>query len=917
MEIKKTLNMPKGSFEMRGNLPAREPKYIEKCTSISLYAKILEANAKGREFYLHDGPPYANGDLHAGHGLNMVLKDIINRYKSLEGFHCEFVPGWDTHGLPIENEITKSGVDRHSMSIADFRKLCLEYAKKQVEHQKKQALRLGLLGHFENPYITFLPEYEAKEIYIFAQMYKKGLIYRGLKPVHWSPISETACAQADIEYQNLPAKTLFVKFRVRKPVQDLEEGDSFVIWTTTPWTIPSNLAVCLNPDMEYGLYKTDQGRLIFLTSLEEKLIKEMNLTHVKLISVHTGKELEGAVCQHPFYDRDSLVICGKHVTADDGTGCVHTAPGLGEDDYKIGKVYGLEPYCPVDTKGRLTKECGERLAGLFYEKANDVVIEMLQETGSLLKEEDIIHSYPVDARNHKPLIFRTAPQWFCSVDKIRKQLVEEAEKVSYIPEWGKVRLVNMLEGRTDWCISRQRAWGVPIPILYAEDGTPITEDAVFAKIQKEIGEHGSNIWYEKDAEYFLPEGFKSEHSPNGKFTKEKDIMDVWFDSGSSWLGAEIACNLPYPADLYLEGNDQYRGWYNASIILSVAVNGESPFKKIITNGFIVDQNGQKFSKSKKNGIYPEAICNKYGADVFRLWVASIDYTTAEISLTQDLLKAVSDSYRKIRNTFKFMLANLYDDKVHQFDPNDIHFELSFADKMLLNHLKLLVKQVKDEYDSYNFLGVSTTLINFLVNDLSSWYLDISKDPLYCDQVDSVRRKGIQHVLYEISKTLAILYTPILFFTGNEVYQNLPGEKKEDVMLEKFPSYAGFDEHLEKLYSQFNDLRANANKALEAARQAGKFKGANEGALTIGGKNYVELLDKIPAKELGRLLGFSKVIVNKDSTEFKAEKTHGIKCDRCWNYFNKVNSTSKGNLCDRCLASYQRFVRENPETMENK
>lgn len=906
MELKKTLNMPKGSFEMRGNLPEKEPKYIEHCQSISLYKKILDLNKNGNEFYLHDGPPYANGDLHAGHGLNMVLKDFIIRYKSLEGYHCDFVPGWDTHGLPIENEITKSGVDRHSICIAEFRKLCLDYAKTQVGHQKKQAIRLGLLGHFENPYITFQPEYESYEISIFAKMYNDGLVYRGLKPVHWSPISETACAQADIEYQNLPARSLFVKFKVKKPVLDLKEGDSFVIWTTTPWTIPSNLAVCLNPDMDYGIYKTDQGRLIFLASLEEKLVEEIGLTNVKLISIHSGKELEGTICQHPFYERNSLVIVGKHVTSDDGTGCVHTAPGLGEDDYKIGKLYGLDPYCPVDTKGRLTSECGDRLSGLFYEKANEVVIEMLQESGCLLKEEDITHSYPVDARNHKPLIFRTAPQWFCSVDKIREKLIVEASKVNFIPEWGKVRLTNMLAGRTDWCISRQRAWGVPIPIIYGEDGLVINDNSVFEKIQEEIKEHGSNIWYEKDANYFLPEGFKSSHSPNGIYTKENDIMDVWFDSGSSWLGANIARNLPYPADLYLEGNDQYRGWYNASMILSVAINNTTPFKNVITNGFIVDQNGQKFSKSKKNGIYPEAICNNYGADVFRLWVASIDYTTAEISLTQDLLKSVSDSYRKIRNTFKFMLANLYDNETKMFDISKDEYELSFADKMILNHMTLIENQVKEEYDSYNFLGVSTTLINFMVNDLSSWYLDISKDVLYCDTFDSKRRKAIQYVMYNLTKSLSILYAPILFFTSNEAYQALPNEKKEDIMLEHFENTTHYDEDIEKLYSSFIELRNKSNKALEEARTNGIIKGSNEGIVFIGGKDYKELLSKFDEQELARLLGFSNSIINLESDEIKVVKSKGIKCDRCWNYFSKVNSTPEGNLCDRCLKAYEGF-----------
>lgn len=913
METKKTLTMPKGKFEMRGKLPAREPAYIAKCQQDGLYAQMLEATAKGREFYLHDGPPYANGDLHAGHGLNMVLKDIILRSRTMQGYHCEFVPGWDTHGLPIENEITKSGVDRHSMSVAAFRELCRDYALKQVAHQKAQAIRLGLIGHFEHPYLTLDKEYEAKEIEIFAKMYEKGLIYRGEKPVHWSPISETACAQADIEYQNLPAKSLYVRFKVKVPKLDLRENDAFVIWTTTPWTIPSNLAVCLNPDMEYGLFETDQGRLIFLKSLEDKLVAELNLTHVRLKSVHKGRELEGVICQHPFYDRESLVICGKHVTADDGTGCVHTAPGLGEDDYRVGLLYGLKPYCPVDSKGRLTADCGPRLAGLFYEKANDAVIEMLTETGALLKEKDIVHAYPVDARNHKPLIFRTAPQWFCSVDKIRKQLVDEAQKVHYVPDWGKVRLTNMLEGRTDWCISRQRAWGVPIPILYAEDGTPVTDPSVFESIEAKVKEFGSNVWYEKDAAFFLPQGYRNAHSPNGKYTKEKDIMDVWFDSGSSWLGCEVSRNLPYPADLILEGNDQYRGWYNASIILSVAINGVSPFKSIVTNGFIVDQNGQKFSKSKKNGIYPEAICNDYGADVFRLWVASIDYTTAEISLTKDLLKTVSDSYRKIRNTFKFMLANLQDDETKTFDPLKDRYELSLADRMILNKLKKVTESVIAAYDAYDFLDVSSTLINFMVNDLSSWYLDIAKDALYCDLPDSLRRKGIQYTMYQLARSLALLYSPILFFTGDEAYQALPGPKKAYSVLAGFPSFDGYDSKLDALYVEFNALRARANKALEDARAQGIVKSASEAELSLGKKagDYQAILDAVSHAELARMLGFSKLVLT-DSDALEVKKSQGVKCDRCWNYVEHVEQDGGFNLCPRCQKAFDAYVANHPE-----
>lgn len=917
MELKKTLNMPKGKFEMRGKLPAREPEYIARCEEMGLYSKMLEQTRDGKEFYLHDGPPYANGDLHAGHGMNMVLKDMIIRSKTLEGYHCDFIPGWDTHGLPIENEVTKSGVDRSKMPVSEFRSICMDYAKGQVEHQMKQAKRMGLVGHFEAPYITYQPEYEASEIHVFAKCMEKGLIYRGEKPVHWSPVSETACAQADIEYADLPAKTIFVKFPIKKPKLDLKECDCFVIWTTTPWTLPSNLAISLNPDYEYGLYSTDQGRLIFLASLADKLIEKLNLSHVQLLRLYKGRQLEGVVCQHPFYERDSIVITGKHVTDEDGTGCVHTAPGLGDDDYKVGLKYGLKPYCPVDSKGRLTEECGERLAGLFYEKANDVVIEMLQESGYLLKEEDIHHSYPMDARNHKPLIFRTAPQWFCSLDPIRDELVAEVEKVDFTPEWGKVRLLNMIKGRTDWCISRQRSWGVPIPIIYCEDGTPVTDSVVFDWIEKKVAESGSNIWYQEPAEYFIPEGYKNPHSPNGKYTKEKDIMDVWFDSGSSWLGADLKRGMPFPADLYLEGNDQYRGWYNASLILSGAVQGVAPFKSIVTNGFIVDQNGQKFSKSKKNGVYPEAICNDLGADVFRLWVASIDYTTAEIALSQDLLKNVSDEYRKIRNTFKFMLANLYDSEERMFDPLKDKYKLSLTDLMILNRLKEVVQKVRESYAKYDFLSANNAMLNFMVNDLSSFYLDISKDPLYCDEPDSLRRKGVQYTIYQIVKQLSIMYSPILFFTSDEAYQSLPGPKKENVALETMPEFSNWDNELSEKYQILTKVRDIANKALESARNEQVVKGSNEAELQLdlNDGSFKPLLNSLDKVELARLLSFSKVSYVEGSGT-KVVLAKGDKCLRCWNFFTDLDEFDGQPVCHRCDEALKRYAIDHPEEEAN-
>lgn len=896
MELKKTLIMNKGDFEMRANLAQKEPTYVKHWSEMDLYHKMLEKNDGREAFYLHDGPPYANGDMHAGHALNKILKDMIIRYKSLKGFYTPFTPGWDTHGLPIENAVVKNGVDRKTTPIVDFRKQCAKYAFKQVDRQRKQLLRLGVVGDYENPYITLTKEYEKGQIEIFADMALKGYIYKGLKPVNWSPSSESALAEAEIEYKDVTAKTIYVRFQVTEAKGPISVGDYFVIWTTTPWTLPANLAICLNPLFTYGVFKTDKGNLIFLKSKAEELKETLGLSECELIKEFKGSEVELSKCKHPYYDKDSLIILGDYVSDDAGTGCVHIAPGHGLDDFKVCLKYGIKPYCPVDEHGYMTKDAGEELAGLFYEEANDKSIELLERNGALLKLIEITHSYPHDWRTGKPLIFRATPQWFCSLSAIKQNLLDEVEKVSYSPKWGKVRLHNMIEGREDWCISRQRAWGVPIPIIYAEDGTAILDKKVFDHIAELIGQYGSNVWYEREAKDLLPEGYTTEHSPNGLFTKEKDIMDVWFDSGSSFRSVDIAKGYPYPADLYLEGNDQYRGWYNSSLILAVATTGIAPYKSIVTHGMIVDGNGEKFSKSKGNGVDPNKICDTYGADILRLWVSTIDFQ-AESKLSEELIKIVSESYRKIRNTFKFMLANLFDDAEHVFDP-ECEYELSELDKMILAKLNSLMETVDKEYASYDFIGVQSAIFNFMVNDLSAFYLDLAKDVLYCDAVDSLRRKGVQKVLYEMVRKLSIALSPILPFTMEEVNDHLhKGATPGSIALSDYPTEKVDEVGLNE-YKNLVAIRNKALKLLEVARSNGLFGQNPEASLTLSLEGeQLALANKLGEEELARILQVAKVTLgeNEGATKFVGER-----CERCWCYFDHLEEDSEGHhICERC------------------
>lgn len=902
MELKKTLLMPKTDFEMRGNLANKEPLLVKKWQDEHLYEQMLN-NRKGcKEYAFHDGPPYANGDMHCGHMLNRILKDLIVRYKTMSGFYVPFIFGFDTHGLPIEVQVTKSGVNRKTTPSDEFRQKCREYALKQVAHQKSQIVRLGVMGDYDNAYMTLTKDFEVQQIEVFAKMALRGLIYKGLKPVYWSWSSETALAEAEIDYKDVKSYAIYVAFTVKDGKGVVPNGSKAVIWTTTPWTLPANLAISVHPRFEYGLYHTEKGDLILLKEFKDRLQEELGLEKCEEIKTFVGKDLEGVLTSHPFYDRDSIIIVGEHVTNESGTGLVHTAPGHGVDDFTVCQKYNIQPYCPVDANGKLTSDCGDRLAGLFYEDANKVVLDIIKENGSLLKCDEIVHSYPHDWRTGKPLIFRATPQWFCSIGKIKDELLSEVDKVNWYPSWGHDRIANMIKDRTDWCISRQRIWGVPIPIIYAEDGSAIIEQEVFDSIVSKFKEFGTDIWFTKDATFFLPTNYKNEHSPNGIFTKEKDIMDVWFDSGSSFNAVMINGNHPFPADLYLEGADQFRGWFNSSLTVSVACYDKAPYKNVVTHGWVLDEKGEKMSKSKGNGVDPNKMANIYGADILRLWVSTVNYQQ-DVRISENLLKQVAEQYRKIRNTFKFLLGNLSNGEKSKFDPiKDKVDTYEVVDKFILARLEEVKNNVIASFDNYDFASAITKIMTFMSADLSSFYLDIGKDILYCNSEKSLRRKQMQNVIYKVCDELMRMLTPVLPFTMEEVYKNMPLYDGRSVSLLDYPKESHeFDKEILDEYSEFLSYRDDVNKAIEEKRTSGII-GSSQEALIVT-KDYDILsktgLDKKLA-DLAKLLIVSKVEINNNIDGVEAHHIDAVKCPRCWNYVDKLEQIDEETfVCHRC------------------
>ena len=890
-DYKETLYMGKTSFEMRGNLNNKEPLIQKKWKDLDLYNKRIALNEGKKEYTLHDGPPYANGDIHLGHALNKILKDFVVRYKNMNGFKSVFIPGWDTHGLPIENALQKSGVSRKEKTIAEFRNLCTEYAYKQVERQKVGFERLGVLGDFENPYITLQHDFERDQILVFAKMAERGLIYKGLKPVYWSPSSESALAEAEIEYKDKEDSSIYFKLPVVSG-KDEFMGAAFLVWTTTPWTLPANLAVCAGPDIEYVVANTDKGKFIFGRELLDKLTELLELGNVEILSYHKGTELEGTKYKHPLYDRVSPCILGDYVSTSDGTGLVHIAPGHGEDDFNVGKAYNLDILCPVDSKGYMMAEAG-KYQGMFYSECNEEVIKDMDACGCLMKCVRICHSYPHDWRTKKPVIFRATPQWFASIDPIKDEVLNAISNVTWNPKWGDVRISNMIKDRHDWCISRQRAWGVPIPVFYAENGDEILDQEVLKHVADLFGQYGSNVWFEREAKDLLPEGFTHPSSPNGIFTKENDIMDVWFDSGSSYMLLKRR-GLSYPADLYLEGSDQYRGWFNSSIITGVATTGVAPYKTVVSHGFTLDGQGRKMSKSLGNTVDPIKVCNQSGADILRLWVASVEYR-ADMPLSNDILKQVSESYRKIRNTLKFLLTNTSD-----FNPdNSLPYEkLEIVDKYMFIKLQQFIKQIKNNYDNFDFGEVYRNVNAYIANTLSAFYLDFTKDILYIENPESNKRLSVQTVFYQILEALIKLLTPILPHTMSEAYDALPYRFAEDVYLTEMPEALDvMDNELEASLDEFMKYRDVVLKALEEARSQKVIGKSFNAKLTITLDEKANKVFEPIKNDCAQLLIVSQLEFE-NGNEFKVDvkPAEGQTCARCWMIVPSIDSDE---LCPRC------------------
>lgn len=916
MDYGKTLNLPATDFPMRGNLPQAEPKMQEWWDEIDIYSLVQESRKGKPKYVLHDGPPYANGDIHIGHALNKILKDIIVRYKTMTGFDAPYTPGWDTHGLPIEQAIANSGkVDRKQMGIAEFREYCKAYALEWVEKQKKQFKRLSVRGDWDHPYITLLPEYEAQQVRLFGKMVRKGYIYKGLKPVYWSPSSESALAEAEIEYREKTSSSIYVAFDVKDGKGKLPEHASIIIWTTTPWTLPANLGISLHPDYEYAVVETGGKTYVVAEGLLAAVSKELGWNEVHVISKVKGEELEDVTCRHPFYDRESLVMVGDHVTLDAGTGCVHTAPGHGEDDFAIGQRYKLDVLCPVDDQGHMTNEA-PGFEGVFYEKANKLIIEKLQASGHLLAQSQIQHQYPHDWRTKKPVIFRATEQWFASIDQFRETMLEEIKRIHWTPDWGETRLHNMIAERGDWCISRQRSWGVPIPIMYCRNcNHPLVNEATIDHIAALFAKEGSNAWFIHNEQELLPADSVCPECGHREFRKETDTMDVWFDSGSSHYGVlKARPELKWPADLYLEGSDQYRGWFNSSLITAVAVEGTAPYNGILSHGFTLDGEGRKMSKSLGNTVDPVKVCDQLGADILRLWVSSCDYQ-ADQRISTPILNQISESYRKIRNTLRFLLGNLnqYDVKRDRV-PFD---EMGELERFAMIRLNRMTDKVLRAYERFDLHVVYQEIHHFCAVDMSSLYMNVRKDCLYANSPQDKTRKAAQTVLYDVLNAITRLIAPILPHTADEVWKYIPGQDLISVQLAEMPepNQAYEDSQLEGKWESFLEIRDEVLKALEEARKAKTIGDSLQAAVHLypDAERY-ELLSKMDRLDLLFIVSDVKVIAPSEgrSVPEQAYQSNGLavavlvadgtKCERCWIVTPEVGQNDQyPTLCNRCAS----------------
>ncbi len=918
-DYRNTLNLPSTSFEMRANLNVREPKMLEYWDSIDLYSKLSNNEAGKPLFVLHDGPPFSNGNIHMGTAMNKILKDFIVKSKGMMGFSAPYVPGWDNHGMPIESAIIKKNkLNRKNMTIPEFRNACHAFAEDFVQIQKGQFIRLGVSGDWKNPYRTMDPAFEAREIKVFGEMFKKGYIYKGLKPVYWCPHDETALAEAEIEYAEDKCTSIFVKFKVHddkgmlKGLSDLDKT-YFIIWTTTTWTLPGNVAIALNPRESYALVKANGEYYIVAEALATKTMLMADIDTYEVVKTFTGAELEMMTAYHPFLDRDSLIVCADYVTMDSGTGCVHTAPGFGADDYITGMRYGLDILVPVDDKGYQTEEAG-KFAGLYYEKSNEAILEDMKESGALFASEEFLHSYPHCWRCKHPIIFRATPQWFCSVKAFKDDAVKACEDVTWMPAWGGERMVQMIKERADWCISRQRHWGLPIPVFECKDcGKVVCTEETINRVSEMFGKYGSNVWYEKSPEELLGEACVCPHCGSKHLVAETDTLDGWFDSGSTHFSVIEGKEGQWPADLYLEGADQYRGWFQSSLLTAVGAKGEgAPYKAVLTHGWVVDGEGKAMHKSLGNSIAPEEVIKKYGAELVRLWAASSDYTV-DVRVSDNIFKQLSETYRKIRNTARIILANL-----SGFDPNKDMLpteELLGIDKWALSRLKNLIEVCREGYNSYQFHTVYHAINNFCTIDMSKLYIDIIKDRVYVEKADSLERRSAQTAMYHIINAMTKLAAPLIAFTGEEIWQAMPhleGEKTESVFLNDMPKAEDYCFEGVEAWDKLFELRDDVMKALELARaekKIGKSLDAKVAVYTEDDEIFA-LLEAMK-DELKTVFIVSGVSVIKGTNpEAYSEEgsrvavlvapADGRKCDRCWCYSEEgIETEEDGFLCERC------------------
>ena len=914
-----TLNLPATDFPMRGNLPKREPEILKKWEDSRLYYKMIEKNQGKPSYILHDGPPYANGEIHLGTALNKTLKDFIVKYKNMSGFCAPYVPGWDTHGLPIELKAMKSiGVENGAIPPVELRKHCRDFAMTHVKNQMKQFKRLGTLGDYDDPYLTLKHEYEARQVEVFGKMAKDGYMYKGLKPVYWCPDCNTALAEAEIEYSNDPCHSIYVKFNVTDDKGlftamglDLSKV-FFVIWTTTTWTIPGNLAICLGPDYDYTLVQVGNEYYVMANELVKTTMESAGISEYKTIGLFRGSELEHIKTKHPLYDRLSPVIVGDHVTLESGTGCVHTAPGYGVEDFEVCKNYDdIGILVCVDAKGRQTAEAGE-FEGMDTDTANKAIAKKLEEVGALLAIQKIVHQYPHCWRCNSPIIYRATEQWFCSVNGFKDEAVKAIESVKWIPAWGEDRIKGMVRDRSDWCISRQRTWGVPIPIVYCKDCVkPIVTDEKIKSISDMFKAEGADAWWIKEPAEFIPSTVKCECGC-GEFTKEYDIMDVWFDSGVSHTAVmEQHKGLSWPADLYLEGADQYRGWFQSSLLTSVVYKGSAPYKAVCTHGWVVDGEGKTMHKSLGNGIAPNEITDVYGADILRLWVASSDYHS-DIRISQPILKQLSEAYKKIRNTARFILGNLGNGKGFNPDTDCVSDDkLTELDKWALMRLDSLIDKVNEGYNIFDFHIAFHAIHNFCVTDMSNFYLDIIKDRLYCEKEDSEVRRAAQTAMYRILSAVARLAAPIISFTAEEIWTYMPHtstDDKESIFLNQMPEKSGieFSDEFVSKWEFIYSTRETVNKVLEEKRNEKLIGKSLEANIIIHcGESLYEKYNAL-TEELKDILIVSGVSASKDGNdevpEIEVIKAEGEKCERCWSYSNTVGSDSEHpTLCARCAA----------------